>query len=1219
MDKKLYQELFDDLLADVDFGLQECEKTLYSPKFQTFAQFKEDLISNLKCSTCTTSWHNSLAGRCYDCMIEDNSVVCIPCFLKGGHLNHHYAIIRSPSGNCDCGDPHYWKKSGFCPEHQGQQPNPDLNQISTDLRKKFITVFAAVFTCSITKLNDHLSSFLKAISWLQQFPSLGDASRRCLSISILDHSPIVEYFKAIPHFPPEAVVAVDDLFGGLLNDEYFGIRAVTMYYPLDIDLRKDYFDNIKKNYDSKEVENYVSFFEFIFHFYAPHLFQEAVKKNHFDWPNYFIQRFSTIRDFLSGEQGDYIANGKLTPSLWTIPKCYKQIQNDESQKKALQTFINKFAKFCREITGAIHYHMCFTPEDDFDMKWTQWPIAQIYIDNISQEVDPTKFSVVPVFQEFKELVDALYTSPPDYTIGIPDPSIPVENRIEFTILYPLHTLVSIILMKTKDFSAFDKLMKDPEYCYKAPKLVLEWLTSVFLQHYNILINCHHTIKHFLNIADVLDNFSVSFAFCQLCFAHCNDKSRFIDMIARLFGIYVNGLIDQAYANLTYSFFRFIASMILDRTAIDNDTWTQKRLTIQTSLKLKPRSISDIEKLGDKKLSDQRFADDVMSYAQIVQTSSGSTFKLVDDSDWHAVQYWQKKGKINDIIDRLDKNVLVPFPDFQELNISNCELRSALSAPSLMGIMYKAVSDYVTTQKSGTNILQFVFNLFLVMHRNSKSRSMQSVEIEADTLESLIAKIPPNVIAFMNCPIKYLDRKQATFIELIAETGPLGETCLTRASIKFVSKIKAEEIKVHDKGKAETIKTSIMNEFKQKQKAFTEQIGVEKEKATSICSVCQIESDDILGYPVFSSHTNLPSLMKKKLKNSEAPEKILMFMIICAHPVHISCVNKERYRACPIDRCIRNTVIPKMPDDITSKPNDQYLEAITYFLKSAFGEKEDRDLIIQSFVGHIEILEVRHRSRPDCLDSPNISLLLQNLFRVIYTHFRGFSSISCHECPLEELIYQILLSNDPVNDYNGLVNGVAETISVNEDRYEFLRRTAILEHFCLKPLVKSTGFIDWDEILCFDSLNQHYNLPRRPEVELPIFRTVELPKGFLQLYQPPYNINIFSEDEMLYNLLTGDIVTRESKPNQNSLTSYLEEHGYGGAIFLWVTGKNASGVCIPTLDINSFCFAKGIYINRFGDEDRGFKTGLQLELSEDRVELLLDRYMSGEYLNIQASE
>lgn len=58
----------------------------------------------------------SLGFMCIQCMVEENSILCVECFNKSDHAGHNYQKIKV-QGCCDCGNEEMWKKQGFCTDH----------------------------------------------------------------------------------------------------------------------------------------------------------------------------------------------------------------------------------------------------------------------------------------------------------------------------------------------------------------------------------------------------------------------------------------------------------------------------------------------------------------------------------------------------------------------------------------------------------------------------------------------------------------------------------------------------------------------------------------------------------------------------------------------------------------------------------------------------------------------------------------------------------------------------------------------------------------------------------------------------------------------------------------------------------------------------------------------------------------------------------------------
>lgn len=57
--------------------------------------------------------------HCFDCRVQDNSCICIECFLAGDHSGHKFYFKLSKNAVCDCGDPDGWRAKGNCHKHRG--------------------------------------------------------------------------------------------------------------------------------------------------------------------------------------------------------------------------------------------------------------------------------------------------------------------------------------------------------------------------------------------------------------------------------------------------------------------------------------------------------------------------------------------------------------------------------------------------------------------------------------------------------------------------------------------------------------------------------------------------------------------------------------------------------------------------------------------------------------------------------------------------------------------------------------------------------------------------------------------------------------------------------------------------------------------------------------------------------------------------------------------
>lgn len=87
--------------------------------------------------------------------------------------------------------------------------------------------------------------------------------------------------------------------------------------------------------------------------------------------------------------------------------------------------------------------------------------------------------------------------------------------------------------------------------------------------------------------------------------------------------------------------------------------------------------------------------------------------------------------------------------------------------------------------------------------------------------------------------------------------------------------------------------------------------------------------------------------------------------ICLNPIHSKCIHTGKFY-CPFDRCPRNSSIP--------------------IIAGIFDEKayyNDVKFALFSLASQIEILEMRHRSNPGCLDDVITQMTLRNIYLCIW--------------------------------------------------------------------------------------------------------------------------------------------------------------------------------------------------------------------------------------------
>lgn len=447
-----------------------------------------------------------------------------------------------------------------------------------------------------------------------------------------------------------------------------------------------------------------------------------------------------------------------------------------------------------------------------------------------------------------------------------------------------------------------------------------------------------------------------------------------------------------------------------------------------------------------------------------------------------------------------------------------------------------------------------------------------------------------------------------------------------------------------------IESDESEEFNSSQNVLTDEFN------NVLCNVCLTSQDDIFGVPCLSLPSILYSIIDNKLHKHSKPldEHVVTYqMNVCRHCLHYKCFVKLLSEAvkedessktfhCMMDRGIRNCFLPifegedEEEDLLLKKPPVIMRVAINDFIRRAFEEKAAADLLLplRSFAAAVSIFEVRLRRRPDVLDSPTVPILLRNLLLTIYhgLHARVAKSDleeKCKDDKLLLLIFKFVQSEDPKNEFRSIVKQVSKSIKKKSTRYnELLRRAAIIEDIALNTSSKSepAPFVDWDEVLSDENLIERFDLKssssssEHSAKKLKKFKTIKLPKKFIGLYQQPYNIDICdSSIEKVIDLLTGKVVVVTGKEyvsydtsKYKTIDEYEKDVYKGGlALYLVLTKDKASSLMFHSAAAGKFWMNDSIYVDKFGDTDHGFKRGLITKLSKDKLEIALDKFMSGE--------
>lgn len=115
----------------------------------------------------------------------------------------------------------------------------------------------------------------------------------------------------------------------------------------------------------------------------------------------------------------------------------------------------------------------------------------------------------------------------------------------------------------------------------------------------------------------------------------------------------------------------------------------------------------------------------------------------------------------------------------------------------------------------------------------------------------------------------------------------------------------------------------------------------------------------------------------------------------------------------------------------------------------------------------------------------------------------------------------------------------------------------------------------------------------------------LPRGSLDI--PIRNLALCLITGTIVAIGLEDDIIVDNHPNM--VRQLVDQFGKQSAVFLVLTGSHATRV-VDNPDV--LTFMKGIYVDAYNEEDIGLKLGRVLKLSDERLEVLRESFLSGNY-------
>ena len=1308
--KNLSQKIIQSLETKSTDGISTYQSILLSeePRSLTYNDYLERLEGTLKKCTCQNSWTtDKLIIECLDCQKNANSCICVDCFLKGNHKGHRITISHCESGCCDCGDPIQWSRSGFCCDHSGSEPHPDQTQLEVKTKVKLVSISMSAIHFMIKYASTNKEYFINIINFLTEIASLGDATKRCVSIAIQNSIEFIDIFKNCQNFYASEYGTIHEFFSLLSSDDVFRTHftvSILRDFPELIRINQKVASEFN-NPEKPPVYSVTKFFVIVDYILNTPMIRQLIFDSKIDWFNILNESYHLVVKFNSSHMS--ISYNKCSSRYFTVLDLYRLF------KHAFAVHGNKDEKIIKIVE--ILFELILENEE------LRFPFTRIFGDK-SNNADNVQLAFFEInFDHYlfinRIIKGEIFTTKPlsslkklfesekflsiDKDVNDSQPyfhSVLSRNvEIYQSFVSHIYAFYCLNLKEKKLIDYITEVSNDVDLFIKNWALLpLRWISSSILYGFKFFIRnpydvstCFSSLKFRINVKY---SFIQIFTFLQTLLKATKDTESFLLMIISVFNTTVienkenDEFDDRQKQYILFSIFHFISCLIFDNICAERNKFIIHRFKIISALMNQNMSLNDIDAIWYKKVSsDDKSFDDLKSYTTRETTNDGTMFHLSDDSSWHPLLPFIELFDIIPLIQKfISKNPdsLINFPNIPNGN------EYLLFSPTLWALEYSILNN--KSCKNYTIIHQLLFNVLIATSNESESfykekkinNENDDLDIHAINFNDLIQKLKNlSFNQFMQKKIIFNNDDGKSMIDMISGLGNIGITVLKRMNIPFnkSSQLK-EELQKKNKERANKVKMQMMNHFIQRQKSFqSSSLNFEEanEKVQKIeCGICHVDNEtDCFVYPALVYKSPLSSYIKWHFRNAKLinsndhldqaefefnsiPDNFELFnsVRICLHPIHSSCIKRTNYQ-CPADRCWRNSKLPIIEgifdfNTITSKP--LFYEVLRFVEKTYDNSIK---IAVFSLASEIEILEMRHRMNPNCLDNPTIVPMLRNIYLCIWHLFNGktLKILSEEEENEEEqkihlspLMKYILFSMnlDSSSSHNSLemnkfINDYKFKFEKNDDeeanndlysdyqKFQFLRCAAIFDHFArninitqTKTSQKENEFIDWDEYLEQSFLFNYYNIQIKErknetmignEMILPMLSLYEVPFNYLDFIHPPYSLPILSEEKgkLSMCLLTGKIV------KVNNIKSYLEkEFNNSFSIFLFLNGKSTSEVSVMYIVNNklkekSF---KSFFFNKFGDTDVGIKNGHLLFLSKSKREEIIDNFLSGSWTN-----
>ena len=1263
----LTEHLVEQMENDLVVGIDACEELIKGKKNSDipFYDYLEILQKQLKKSSCTSSWtSNTLSVRCETCSNCKNSCICIKCFLNGNHEGHDVSLHYFLDGNCDCGDPSMFNPSGYCSNHSNPDSHPERTQIDKETRIALIAISRAFLSHLLFYTNFEPMSFQLIIKWLQRLIFLGDAPRRCVAIAWSQTIDFYDFYQQCLHLNHNDTDILVSFLYSLTSDKVFK-TCITKCFVKNLDhfiwvnSRLSILYPNKNKKDESPIYPAAELFRFSYQACFEPFISKVIKKQLCDWVNPAIKSIKMLYNF------NLISKGSKYFRLFNFIKYAESnlvhiIQTGISDKGTALNFVDEFATFCQSCELTFPAYRQFGDKID-DPKKTQKNVSfhffyfYKYIYFISQEriVSETPLLFIQsFFSDFfsnpkKEvIIEQNNVSGSFYEHSVLSKDVAIFQTL------PLHLLAFVCLdLKTHTFKEVISNITDDSNTFLKKWLIfpLRLLVASELSRFDLFVRNTTgfiaALTSFKNQKNIVYKFIPTFKLIQQIFFNL-DEEEFLTILLSVYGVFLHQK-ESSETQMQSAFFSLIyliICLIFDNLCMNNDFFAMRRLAVMANLKLSPLSNAEFNDIWfGNYMKNSKFMEDLLSFSTRISTNGTTLYQLADDSEWNYVIPFIQTNIIQRIIQKfIEKNPssIIKFPQIGD------DRKSLLFTPTLYALEYYTLLIFPKNQE----LLQLVLNLIIISHSFCKNFDPitkiceTDIKINAVNLKDLIGKLKNiSFLQFLKTQISFADienKKEVdesttivfkTIIDLIKDLdGEIGNEALLKLDITLNNDENSSRRNDILHKKAKDLKSKIMQEYRNKQQSYISNIqesNFPNTEKNEECYVCHLESsdpDDFLVYPCLAYRSVIPSIIFRNFFEKTISIKM------CLHPIHSKCIstiasqdNSSSKYICPTDRCPRNCFLPIITTEYNKITSKQLLNGISTFINDAYGNTTFIVDIARSYAAEIEILELRHRSNPSCLDSKATQIMLHQIYLALW-HTRSSEADYILDnddetiTPLMKYILFLISVGEKIKAISviNLVSICGKELN-NQEFVRYLRCCAIFDHFGKGDKIDNSDLIDWDRIFSVDFLKEHYQIKRQlTDCCFKPFTFTNLPTNFLS-FNEIVDITNISKGIIAICLFTKTIVSLSTSGDKNIplITTFLKSHMKKSfSAFLMLTGPKAGSVEIADLQTNNLITIKGFYVDPFGEEDPGFQRGSILKLSTPHLVSTIEEILSGNWTN-----